>query len=433
VGVDLPASTQSNAAAGTWRVRGGVIYLQSDADRMLEGAEQIDNYLNLRVKMRLATLSAGVDTPIGLGATAIVPLVELWHDQNFSEFTGGPKTDRGQGDLELRLRQDVHQAAGLTLPVRFGATLGVVAPTGVYLSSKAEQSQFVGQIAASSASRELNIGRGVWWLLGELDAAWWAHARVLVHGSAQWRTPQSVAADGFGWGSEVRASVGVRATAIDQILAVGLVGDLQRRGQSTYLPDGATGARADFPNGGGIGVYLTPTISVTPTAWLTLSASYRAPLHDNVVGQQIVQGPSLFFAANVAWSIGAPAGAPSAPTATTAEIGAPAKVAEVAALVVKGKITIVDYWATWCGPCLKLGPRLDAFAAARLAGDVVIQRVDATAWQGEDWARFLPDAAGLPVLDVFGPDGLLRARLVGDDAERFEAAVAAVAGGAPIK
>ncbi|MBM4342810.1 MAG: hypothetical protein FJ100_05485 [Deltaproteobacteria bacterium] len=162
--------------------------------------------------------------------------------------------------------------------------------------------------------------------------------------------------------------------------------------------------------------------------WLGFSASYRMPVFNDVNGQQIVQGPSLFFGMSVNRCFAdPPAPAPVAERPKLAVVGDKAKVAEVAALVVPGKITIVDYWATWCAPCVKLGPQLEAFAKARPAGDVVIRKVDATEWQAEQWSHYLPDAAGLPVLDVFDATGILRARLQGDDADRFAEAVAALA------
>jgi thiol-disulfide isomerase/thioredoxin len=36
-----------------------------------------------------------------------------------------------------------------------------------------------------------------------------------------------------------------------------------------------------------------------------------------------------------------------------------------------GKVTVVDFWASWCGPCLRALPKLDALAR-RHSNDVVV-------------------------------------------------------------
>lgn len=49
-------------------------------------------------------------------------------------------------------------------------------------------------------------------------------------------------------------------------------------------------------------------------------------------------------------------------------------------LVAEGKPMVVDFWATWCGPCRMVGPIIDELAT-EYAGKVNIGKVDVDANQ----------------------------------------------------
>jgi len=71
--------------------------------------------------------------------------------------------------------------------------------------------------------------------------------------------------------------------------------------------------------------------------------------------------------------------------------------------------------------CKRLKPKLAAFAAGR--DDVVFKHIDVTGWPVEQMKRVLPAQPGLPVLDVYGPDGRLIKRLWGEQTFGFAAEV----------
>lgn len=111
--------------------------------------------------------------------------------------------------------------------------------------------------------------------------------------------------------------------------------------------------------------------------------------------------------------------------------GAPVKIADF-----KGKVAVVNLWATWCAPCVIEMPTLAKLAAHYEGKDVAVVAVSVDSDSAVDKAKlfiaknapltyyadpamklpfsFSPPAAGMPTTVIYGKDGRERARLAGE-------------------
>lgn len=74
--------------------------------------------------------------------------------------------------------------------------------------------------------------------------------------------------------------------------------------------------------------------------------------------------------------------------------------------LVPGKLTLIDFYADWCGPCRALAPTLDRLAASK-SGVLAIKKVDIINWDSAVSAQYRIQS--IPHLKLFGEDGQLLA------------------------
>jgi thioredoxin 1 len=91
----------------------------------------------------------------------------------------------------------------------------------------------------------------------------------------------------------------------------------------------------------------------------------------------------------------------------------------------RGKYTVFDFWAEWCGPCHVLTPKIERLVQER--GNVALRTVDLKQWDSPAGKQATKEfkVPGLPYVRVYGPDGKFVGEVVGNDIEKIKRLVGA--------
>lgn len=85
----------------------------------------------------------------------------------------------------------------------------------------------------------------------------------------------------------------------------------------------------------------------------------------------------------------------------------------------RGKFTIFDFWAEWCGPCHVLTPKIERLVQER--PNVALRTIDLKKWDSPAGRQASKEfkVPGLPYVRVYGPDGKFVGEVVGNDIEKI--------------
>lgn len=345
------------------------------------------------------------------------------------EPASGEPTRRlsGFGDVEIGGAYDFAALWGTggyrpSLTLRLGLGL----PTGRHDTLGEE-----GGAPDSVPPNVLSIGYGAYGGAAELRLTQFANPWLGVSPSVSLRRPLGANESGVTMGTST--AIGFDALVLparDLLVIAG--SSLQTRTHSREQEEGT------ILNSGGRAVFASLSATLRASGALSLGLGGRMPLYTHVNGRQVVESYSVLATLSVTFGADADehddehehadephehgdehehddagprsderpgkAGQPAVPDVRDAAVGGESF--ELSRTLVPGKITVVDFWATWCHACIHVEAALRKLA--REHAELAVRRVEVPDFDTEVASRHLAGEQTLPLVWIFDARGARR-------------------------
>jgi len=92
------------------------------------------------------------------------------------------------------------------------------------------------------------------------------------------------------------------------------------------------------------------------------------------------------------------------------------------AVAVRGKVTIFDFYADWCGPCRRVDEHI--FELLKTRGDIAYRKLNIVSWDTPLAKHYMAKVPNLPFVVVYGKDGKPAGTISGLKLDELDRAIA---------